>query len=682
MATDIVRYLNESRSGPLVSKLRQTLEEAKQPRAAVPQWRAMIAAFTQKGVKKIEMDEAGIDDWFATLPDTQVLTKDEILEHLKRTSATVKEVVLGTPAYSSYRQPGGVYSEIFYIANSERANITDALEQVEWEMEELSWNLDRLIDDEDLMVRLEARRTQLVDQTETAYDFTWSHFTDPKYGKHGKNLIAHCRTIVYEDTYFIQEIQSDWAQSGRQSDWRRVGKGPFVTNTEAWAGLTLRRQLQLAADNPKIKRVAWMTSSMSNGGRQDLAHERQVAFMIEAYQAAAKPAETARFDELGGPALRDAANGAAKELAKLVADEATLKNKVARAKGAVQNAEKAGAGDDSARAGLSQAKAELDSARDSLAGLEDKMNAARANAARTSSVFEVIETSARKAGEQAALDKRLHNPNDMNGFYLKVLPKLAEKAVQGTNERVTITKIDLNNGAAPVEVPTLQMTDAVRAKLKQSLPLYSRAPLLREARHEFDPVVAEMVRRCDNMIGSPHHVRAVANLHDIATGKRVAGRYANRLVQFALDARDIDEVPFHETFHYAMDVMLSGREREIITEAFAPGSRLHQQVQTVLIERGDRALAAECQDPAEAAAQGFALWTKGLLNVQDTPAQGIFSDLINTVRDVARWLRREVLEHKYQNTEDLFNGLAHGELAERQNQRDREYDPPGMGMRA
>src|SRR3546814_17994342 len=63
-------------------------------------------------------------------------------------------------------------------------------------------------------------------------------------------------------------IQSDWAQRGRQSNFQdeRFPEAPFVTNTELWSGLILRRQLQLAAMNPNCKQFGWIIPEMHNGG--------------------------------------------------------------------------------------------------------------------------------------------------------------------------------------------------------------------------------------------------------------------------------------------------------------------------------------------------------------------------------------------------------------------------------
>lgn len=599
MSSDHVLYLNQSDSSPLFSKLRQTIVETKQGRASVAQWNSMITAFTQKGVKKLEIDEVGVSAWLATQDQAAVLTKDELLAKLLSMAVTVKEVTLSDPLFSGHRQPGGKYSEVLYIANSERDNVSDELELVEYEMEDLSFHIDRLEEDPDLLTRLEDRRTALIDFKPKAIDFPNHHFSSVVNGRHGRNLLAHCRVIEYADTYFIQEIQSDWAQRYRAHDGKGIPKGPFITNSEAWSGLVLRRHLQLAARNPAMKRVAWMTETMRNGWVQNVEKERADEERNKARATMIKETEAGLIATLTTPDM-------------------------------------------------------------------------------TPEQKEVLRTTARAQGEQAANKAGLHTEEGMNAFYLKMLPKMAEKAVQGTGGKVSLETLDLKNGRAPVVVPVMEITDAVRAKLIQAQPLYSRAPTGGPMYKESDPRVVELIRRCGTMIGSPKHLRLVRALYDTMTGERVAGNYVNKFVQIALDSKDIDEVADHESFHFAEDRLLSGQEKRMLLEQFAYGGELNARVQEVLIARSDFELALHCHDPKEAAAQGFALWRKGLLDATPEPVTGVFSDIVNAVKDVFRWFKSEVLEQKLQTPEDVFKAFESGALAQRRAEDDRQYERIGM----
>lgn len=590
MAQDIVVYLNRSDTSPFYSRLQSAVAESKQAKASVQQWLGMIKGFSQKGVKGIEMEESGVLAWLESLPPQDALTRTELLHEIDRRIVTVKEVTLGVPGFAQWRHAGGKYQEVLYIANSERANIDDELELIEYRMEELAFDLDKAIDEPDLLVGLERRRESLLTQQSVAIDFPNHHFSDKVNGKHGRNLLAHVRVTVREDSgiYFIEEIQSDWAQRGRRSNWNGIPKGPFVTNTEAWTGLVLRRHLQIAAKNPKITQVAWITESMRNGGEQNLARER-------------------------------AQEEAAARRAAFIADHEKQ--------------------------------------------VLDKMDGASLNKEQLATVKAMARNQAEAAADQAGL----RVGEGLNAFYLKMIPKLVDKLINGTGEKTTIRQIDL--AGSKVEVPCFAMTPAVRDKLAAPQPLYSRARLTAAAHSESDPALAALVRECGQMIGSVKHIRLLTHVYDIATGKPVAGRYSGAgegVVMASLGAKDVDEVLNHECYHFAEDRLMSRAEAQMVHAAFAPGGDLHFRVQEALVARGDLELARHCQHPQEAAAQGFALWRKGLLDMTPPKVTGVFSDIVNAFRDVVAWLREKVMDQKLQTPQQVFEALANGDLAHRQ----------------
>lgn len=602
MSRDSITHLNGRESSPFFSKLEATILASQQGKASAPQWAAMIRALTQKGVKEIEIAESAVLGSLDSMDTEEVLTKIALARRINAMTFTIKEVGLGTPQYAAHRQPGGEYTEYLYIANSERDNVNEELETVEYEMEVLAFDMGA----EDLLERLSAleiRRTALIDRQPLAIDFVAPHFSREIQGKHGRNLMAHCRTTVRGDIYFIEEIQSDWAQRGRQQDWGTIPKGPMVTNTEAWAGMVLRRQMQIAARNPAIKHVAWMTSSMRNGGQQNLPHETSQADRAKARKVFIAQTASEVIEKMTTPDM-------------------------------------------------------------------------------TKEQTEMLKSMARTKGEHAADVAGFINADEgMNAFYMTMLPNLADKVLKGTGEKVMIKTLDLKNERMPVAVPTIEMTPAVRDKLMAAQPMYSRALLNPTARSADEEGLTEMLRRVGAMVGSAKHIHLVAAVRDIATGKRVAGRYINGFMEAALDAKDIDEVADHEAFHYAEDRMLSQREKQVMLDNFQPGGELHFQVQDALIRRGDHSLALECQDPKEAAAQGFALWRKGQLDAAPVPVTGIFSDLVNAFKDVLSWLRREVLEQKLQTVEEIYEALNGGELARRAQEQQERYLRAGMTNR-
>lgn len=561
--TDQISYLNRNTKTDagqaFFSRLVRTIRESKQGKAPAAQWLSMILAFTQKGVKAQEIKEAGFTP-FLEAAGTQVLTKDALLEEVARRYYTIKEVVLGTPKYGGWHQPGGKYKEYLYIANSERDNVVDAIAAIEFEMEDFNFNPVRLAEDPAAVIALEMRREELLKQKGLSIDFTSHHFSDRINGSLGRNLLAHCRVTEREDTYFIEEIQSDWAQGGRRAhhhdcevarhrgepeptNWRRYPEGPLVTNTEAWAGMVLRRHLQIAASMPNVKRVAWITGSMRNGGAQTLTTNE------------------------------------------------------------------AGHRVDSQQGGL-------------------------------------------------------------NDFYLKVVPKLAEKALGKCGVKPTMLTLALgerNGTPNTVVVPGFEMTDAARQQLAAPQPLYSRALVDDALFARVDAVRAAAVGRAvasaKEMLGSARHLRLAKHVYDIASGAKVAGRYANGLIQVALNAHDIEEVADHETWHFASDKLLTQAERVMVERDFAPGAELNFRVREALTRRGMFKAASQCVDPEEAAAHGFALWKRGHISMTERPVQGLFSEIATAVRDCCRWLRRVALEQKHTTSEQLFNALAAGELA-------------------
>lgn len=595
---DQVLLLNRNNSSPLYSKLKRSIDESKQGKAVAPQWASMIKAMTQKGVKSMEIEESSVLAWLEAQDPTKPITREELSTKLDSLMFTVKEVCLERPKFSGHRQAGGTYREYLYIANSERDNVIDELEKVEYEMNELVFTPERIIDEPELVINLDRQRSALIELKGKSIDFAQHHFSGDTTGRHGKNLLAHCRVTERPEfgLYFIDEIQSDWAQRGRKSDWNGIPKGPLVTNTEAWAGMVLRRHLQMAAMNPRIQNVAWITESMRNGGSQNLSSEMSKLAAKQAYDQAIKEGMAASLELIG-------ANN-------LVGDALVEAKRVAR-----------------------------------IAVVADVNN------------------------------RGIREPYDMlNDFYLKVIPKIVDKAIAGTGEKVEIKEIKIAEGVT-IKVPTVALTDAVRAKLCDKQPLYSRAMLLKNPRPTNDPVLESLVRNAKEMLGSVKNFRLVNTLYDIATGNRVAGRYVNKMIQVSLSSRNIEEVCDHECFHFAEDNLFTQKEIRTVHASFALGTKLNEDVREILTARGDYVLAKECMQPSEAAAQGFALWKSGLLEVQDEPVKGIFSDLINAVKDVGRWIRREVLAESYTTPEEIFAAFASGDIAKRK-EADKEYYAP------
>src|SRR5690606_14506575 len=148
-------------------------------------------------------------------------------------------------------------------------DIEDRLLEIRFELEELDFDLELLSENPMRALDLHKEKEGLLSRVKTAVEVRFGHWrgvTDKDTGKQIANMIAHARVTMRDDLYFIEEIQSDWAQRGRLQNWGSVPKGPWVTNTEAWTGLIIRRQLQRAAMNESMKKAAWIRGRMRNGG--------------------------------------------------------------------------------------------------------------------------------------------------------------------------------------------------------------------------------------------------------------------------------------------------------------------------------------------------------------------------------------------------------------------------------
>ncbi|WP_287145212.1 hypothetical protein [Achromobacter sp.] len=265
MSAPHYRYLNENDDPRLASLLAEKVRVL-QARAPASQWISTIRGLTQKGVKQREIEEAGVVEWLEAQGNHPV-TRETILSQLSL-RPTIKEIDLGTPRYSDYVVPGhDKYTETLYCLNSPRNNVEDRLEEIRFELEDLDFNPGRLLQEPQLVFQLDEERRKLMASRDTVPDFDRHHYTnviDPTTGSKIKNLFAHTRTSRRGDLFFIDEIQSDWAQTRRRQS--SVPDGPFINHTETWAGLILRRLMQRAAEDPRITGLAWINAGLRNGG--------------------------------------------------------------------------------------------------------------------------------------------------------------------------------------------------------------------------------------------------------------------------------------------------------------------------------------------------------------------------------------------------------------------------------
>lgn len=591
-----ILYLNDHSSlSPMRSKLLDLVMQSKQTRASSAQWRAFIVALSQKGAKQAEIDESEVLPYLDSRVG-ETVTLDELIAQIKSHLCVIKEVQLDKPLFARASQPGGQYAEILYIARSERGMVDDELELIEDTMASLALDPEALMEDLDKPLRLEARRKWLMSQKDKAIDFEHHHYDSLMNDELGRNLVAHTRVSIYPETglMLINEIQSDWAQKGRRNDWRNVPRGPYVTSTEAWSGLVLKRLLQRAALDPRVKQVGWITESMRNGSSQDIAKENRDREMLQANAAAYQEALTSIRMQWAAPEMRDGL------LNQLILTQ------------------------DLSIATLRDIKAAPD---------DDNW------------IEQVARTMA---------NKRCPVPRDgLNDFYLRVLPKIADKALGGVAK---ISRQDVQYGKPDdlkrANIPLLEISPAVRDKLRDALPTYSRDALrsIRSGDGADPKALTTAILKTERRLGSIDHIRFAAHLTDHA-GESVAGKTGPDGIVVSKWALRFAEVVDHETFHFAQSHILSKAELAMLDEAFSPGRPMQQMVIHTLSLRLPPApqLIKQCEEcPRECAAQAFALWAGGLLHLDPqgkgrdtidlrTRVADLFGRIRSACEDVSRW---------------------------------------------
>ena len=305
MSRDTVYYLDPTTSMEInvFSRLSRLLQDGKQNAAKAAQWTGLIRGLTQKGVKQSEIDDVEILSWLAQQDPSRRIDREEVLRVIAQRMPRIKVVDLARPNFRSYVSLDGRYQERLYVLSSESMQIDDAMEDLHYRMQDLGFDPTPLMEDPALVDRLEDELRRLKALRSKSWDFSNHHFSEAVKA-HGKNLMAHARFIVRGDLFFIQEIQSDWAQKGRRYDWRgNFPKAPFVTQTELWAGVVVKDLLQTAARMPEVQRVAWLRADMRNGWADqnrdglDEFYDRIVKKLVDKHLAGC-PAKTQRLQVL------------------------------------------------------------------------------------------------------------------------------------------------------------------------------------------------------------------------------------------------------------------------------------------------------------------------------------------------------------------------------------------------
>ena len=299
----------------------ETKIEAGSNKAPAASWKAYINGLTQKGVKPEEIEWSGVRDWLDLQKGT--VTKEDLLNYLKQGGVKVEEVVLSksTPQedetdfdtgrydefdgtkYGKYTLPGGEnYREVLLTLPDKNA---DRLHQLD--------------------IKLAGGNATLEERKEY-YALLDSNLGKGAYrSNHWEttNVLAHIRVNDRTDAdgskvLFVEEIQSDWGQEGKKKGFagpqalvregesggyevvypdgqvsgeyptRRTAEeaarrntvqgvplAPFVTKTEGWLNLALKRIMVMAAEGGYDK-VAFVNGGQS-ADRYDLSKQvRQI----------------------------------------------------------------------------------------------------------------------------------------------------------------------------------------------------------------------------------------------------------------------------------------------------------------------------------------------------------------------------------------------------------------------
>lgn len=507
--------------------LRKFLEDSKQGRAKAKQWLNTIKS--APGIKTTELGDLGIIPWIESKGD-EFLRREEIMEYVLDVVPYVFENVLSRVEYKrfSHELKGqSDYKEILYTLGTRGDMWKLRIHDLRYEIEQLAIDMSWMDRDPQALTRLENEMADIHARIKSYVAPQWSHFSGAHNELGNVAVLGHIRVSVSDETFFINEIQSDWAQRGRSSDFRTNAypPGPFVTDTQVWAGLLMRRALQLAAAS-ESQQVAWIRGAdMVNGGS-------------------------------------------------------------------------------------------------------------------------------------------MRGPSSIDDFYQKVVTRIAEKAVKGAGK---VEFVEVETSSKSYKVAGIKMTDQVRAKLSEKQPFYSWSDISAVPKQKDDPIFEAVVRDAKDMLGSLASVRLINRLYDVSTGKIVAGRYVNRMVEIALEAKDPRRVGWHECFHAGMELLATEDEKDMILQVFWPEGPLNERVRQALIEAGDHRAAQQCSSAEEAAAHAFSMWKDGSFTFpgaqsESGPVERVFVQIKSAVTDFLGWCSKRMFGQRYATPESFFEALASGDL--------------------
>jgi len=298
----------------------ETAQNFPQAKGTPQQFNSMLR---NAGVRPAEIENSGYDEAFADRPS---VTRDEIAQHFKQSMPKIEETILsnknnsspykttrewddaiaaavqrgdwdefdrinqaagedpgygveGTPKYSEYTLPGGEnYREVLMRLPPTKNELP------QFKVVGPDGHIDGTYDNAASAAERAAAVNGTVRQDPAVtYEggFQSTHWDQP-------NVVAHLRLADRtgpngEKILHLEELQSDWAQSGRKKGFKADGipAAPYVTNTQHWTDLGLKRALTEAA-NGGYDKLMW-TPGATQAKRYDLSqHVDEVRYMRNA----------------------------------------------------------------------------------------------------------------------------------------------------------------------------------------------------------------------------------------------------------------------------------------------------------------------------------------------------------------------------------------------------------------
>lgn len=206
------------------SQLAEVVAEKLPKKGGAAIYKTMIAAWQRKGeFKKEELEWSGLMEWLDT--QGRNLTRDDVVAYLRDNAVHIEEVespvdrsMGSSHDFSAYQMPGGEnYRELLLTLpiDSAAADAAIAGQLAELESQKSEYAAagnDRMVRNTDIKIAM-TKRTKS-DQVPT---FSSSHFAQP-------NILAHVRfnertTDDGKRVLFVEEVQSDWHQSGRKKGY-------------------------------------------------------------------------------------------------------------------------------------------------------------------------------------------------------------------------------------------------------------------------------------------------------------------------------------------------------------------------------------------------------------------------------------------------------------------------------